>query len=723
MFLKNTYFVFLFCILFSGFTIFAQTPQNLEESSVLEIIEAASEANVNNDLEKSAALLKEAQKSIDSTSSTHLLFKYYQTFATLAFDRYQIDEAQKSFLKSIDAAVKLQDTTAIVAAYSGMANALLVDNKFKKALVYQKEALKMLEKDKSDKYYSLLSNMAIAYKQANDFDNSLAALIEVKNYFKDKEALKSQAIVENNIGELYRENFKDYAKAKEHYKRAERLNLKINEKQGLSQNYHNLSLLFEAEKQLDSAFVYIDKAIKIKQESGDLGGQAISNHALGTIQISAGEYDDAITSFQKSLDISTTYGITPGLYFANMGIADALMAKGNATQALTFYKKVEAITDSIDNFDMKESITTALLEYYKKNNDFEKALEYSDRLRTIEDSISLIKNNDKLDELRIQYETYLAEAENNILKEKEVAQKEQIKLQNYFLIGLILALVIFLVLVIVLFKANRQRKIAYKKVQKATKDLELQYQITKEREADLQRAVALKDKIFSVLGHDLRTPLANVSSLIDSMSQIDLSPEEMEFMLKHLKGETSASLKTLENILQWARLQMNDKSINVSELDEDGIIIEILKNFESHTEAKAINMSYVNTSKSVVWADENQFRSIANNLIANAIKFSPVKGEVEVRFSEEKDFFVFRVSDQGMGIKPSVIKNLETQEELMSTYGTEGEKGTGIGLRIVKDFINLHNGKIEFSKNDPSGTVVTVYLPKLIDKEFETDED
>ncbi len=723
MFLKNTYFAFLFGILFSGLNLFSQTSQELDDSSVLEIIKEAAEATAINDFEKSVALLKEARKAIDSTSSDLVLFNYYQNVATLAFDRYQIDEAQKAFSKSIQAATKLQDTAAIVAAYSGMANALLVDNKFKMALNYQKEALQMLEHDKGDKYYSLISNMAIAYKQAKDFDNALASLIEVKNYFKENEALKSQAIVENNIGELYRENFNDYARAKEHYKRAERLNLGLNEKHALSQNYHNLSLLFKEHNQLDSAFIYVAKAIKIKEESGDLGGQAITNHALGTIQIAAGEYDEAIKSFEKSLEISRAYGITPGLYFANIGIGDALMANGNIIEALAYYLKAEEVTGQMESLDMKKSIARTLFEYFKENNHYEKALEYNERLRSLEDSIEKIQNNDRLNELRIQYETNLAETENQLLRDKEIAQKEQIKFQNNFLIVLVVALVVFVILVLVLFKANRQRKIAFKKVEKATADLEVQYQITKEREEELKKVVALKDKIFSVLGHDLRTPLANVSSLIDSMSQIDLSPVEMEFMLKHLKGETSASLKTLENILQWARLQMNDKSIKISELDEDGIIIEIIKNFESHTETKDIAIGYTNSSKSILLADENQFRSIANNLIANAIKFSPLKGAVEVNFSEEKDFFVFRVSDQGLGIDPSVIKNLETQHELMSTYGTEGEKGTGIGLRIVKDFINLHNGRIEFSKNDPSGTIVTVYLPKLIDKENETKED
>jgi signal transduction histidine kinase len=197
----------------------------------------------------------------------------------------------------------------------------------------------------------------------------------------------------------------------------------------------------------------------------------------------------------------------------------------------------------------------------------------------------------------------------------------------------------------------------------------------------------------------------------------------MEFMLKHLKGETNASLKTLENILQWARLQMNDNSLLVAEIDEDGIIIEIIQNFESNTEAKEIFIKYVNKSNSVLWADENQFRSIANNIIANAIKYSPLRGEIIVSFVEERDNFVFSVCDQGSGIHASVIKNLETQQELMSSYGTEGEKGTGIGLRIVKDFVHLHNGKIEFTANQPSGTIVTIYLPKLIKHEMVSDSD
>jgi signal transduction histidine kinase len=714
MFSNSTYlniFVCFFLVFQNGFS--QDYPVNQKEKATLELITSASKALDEGELNKSANFLSLAGASVDTTSSKYIYFKYYSTLGSLAFSRYQVAEAQYAYSEAIKAARILQDTAFMVNSLSGLANALLVDNKYKKALIYQQEALEMLENEKDNTYYGLLSNISIAYKQSQDFDNALKALLTVKEYFKQQENTKALATIQNNIGELYREDFKDYFKAKEHYHKAIKLNTANSDLRQLTQNYHNLSLAFNSLKQIDSAFFYIHKTLDIKTEMGDLGGLASSNHALGLIYLENKEYDAAVRSFQKSLDISEEFGIAPGLYHANMGIGDALLAKGDRAQALQYYKKVEEIVRDAESFEMKGGIAYKLFEFYKEEKDFERALFYSERIKSIEDSIAAIKSNDHLEELRIQYETSLAESENLLLREREVAQKEQISLQKVFLIVLFIALAIVIVMLIFLLKSNLAKRKAYKEVKKATDQLEKQFIIVKQREAELDRSVALKDKIFSVLGHDLRTPLANVSSLIDSMSQIDLSPDEMEFMLKHLKGETSASLKTLENILQWARLQMKDNSMHVSELDEDGMIIEIIKNFESHTESKAIEVNYVNKSNSIFIADENQFRSIANNLIANAIKFSPIKGKVNVSFKEENDVFIFTVTDQGEGIKASVIKNLETQEELLSSYGTEGEKGTGIGLRIVKDFINLHGGTLEFSKNEPKGTKVTVSILKI----------
>jgi signal transduction histidine kinase len=701
-------FILILCMGNSGYS---QSEQPSHEDATLKLIESAIDALNDGDYNKSSNFLSLARPSVDSLSSTFLLYKFYNTSGSLAFSRRQIAESQQAYTKAISAARKLQDTAFLVASYSGMANALLVDNKYKKALVYQNEAISMLKQDKNQTYYGLLSNMSIAYKQSQDFDNALAALLEVEKYFNKQNDYKSLAIVHNNLGELYRENFNDYERAKIHYHKAVKFNLETNNIHQLSQNYHNLSLANNSLKLTDSAFYYVNKSIEIKTEIGDLGGLATNNHALGLIQMEVKQYDAAIRSFQKTLEISEQFGITPGLYYGNMGIGDAYLAKGNRSEALKYYMKVEEVVSQTDSHEMKGSIAGKLVEFHKDNKDFEKALYYSERLKAIEDSIAAIKSNERLDELRVQYETSLAQSENEILREREASQQEQIRLQSVFLIILSASMIVLVFMLFTVIRTQRQKKSAYKEVSITSDELKKQYEIVKQRESELKRQVALKDKIFSVLGHDLRTPLANIAGLIDSMTQIDLTPDELEFMLKHLRGETNASLKTLENILQWARLQMNDKSVNIKELDEDEIIIEIIKNFESNTLAKGINVSFVNKSNSILKADENQFRSITNNLIANAIKFSPIKGEVKVTFKEEKDYFVFTVSDQGKGIDNSTIKNLETREELMSTYGTEGEKGTGIGLRIVKDFINLHNGLLEFSKNEPSGTIVTVKIP------------
>lgn len=705
------------CIIFLSQNLTSQTNGDDKESSALKLIESATRALDAGDYAKSSNFLSLAKASIDSTSSDVVLFKYYQTKATLAFERRQIKESLDDYSKAIQRARKLQDTSFLVASYSGIANALLVDNKYKKALIYQNEALSMLENEKSKTYYGLLSNMSIAYKQSQDFDNALSALLVVEAYFREQNDPKSLAIVQNNIGELYRENFEDYQNAKVHYHKAIKLNQSVKNELQLSQNYHNLSLTCHSLKEIDSAFFYINKAIDLKTELGDLGGLAASNHALGLIQLENSNFYDAITSFQKSLKISETYGITPGLFYANMGIGDAYLALGNRNEALKHFKNVETAAAQSDSYEMKAAITQKLGAFHKENKNFERALFYSEKLKTIEDSIATIKSSERLDELRIQYETTLAETENAMLRQREVSQQERIKLQNIFLIALSVIMIILLFMLFAVIKSRRLKKSADEEVSLTNEELEKQYKIVKEREAELKRQVDLKDKIFSVLGHDLRTPLANIAGLIDSMTQIDLSQEELDFMLKHLKGETNASLKTLENILQWTRLEMDDKSLNIKELNEDEIIIEIINNFKSNTLAKEIQVDYKNNSKSILHADENQFRSIANNLIANAIKFSPIKGVVQVNFTEDDDYFIFKVSDQGKGMDKSVIKNLDTRKELMSTYGTEGEKGTGIGLRIVNDFINLHNGKLEFSKNEPTGTIVTVKLPKGIEEE------
>src|SRR5690606_35149708 len=98
------------------------------------------------------------------------------------------------------------------------------------------------------------------------------------------------------------------------------------------------------------------------------------------------------------------------------------------------------------------------------------------------------------------------------------------------------------------------------------------------------------------------------------------------------------------------------------------------KSYESNANTKNVKISYTNTNNSVFHADENQFRSVVANLIANAIKYSPVYGEVKVGFFEEDSGFIFQVEDQGEGISQSIVHNLETKNQLISSYGTLGEK-------------------------------------------------
>lgn len=708
-------FLFLcFGCIFCSPDIAAQTSSDTDETEVLELISLAANAIEQYNYDLGEEYLARAQAVIDSTSSGEILFSYYQNLGYLFFQRNQLSESLRVFNLCLREAEKIGDTTKIIVAYSGIANNHILNRRYKEAINYQEKALEMSKDRNPGHYYGILINISNAYVQAQELYKALEALLEAKEYFKQGEGFDMQAIIENNIGELYRDQLKDYDLAKKHYQWAIELNTRAGNTYQLSQNYHNLSLLYSDNEQMDSAFYYMYKGIDLKKDMGDLGGLASSIYNLGTFFAKGERYDEAIQSFEETIGISEKNGIVPGLYFGNLGLGNAYAEKKMRSTALFHYKKAKQFADDMESIEMQKDIRKTLFDYYKQSENYKEALQISEELDIINDSIASLNLNEKLDDIRIRYETDLAEQENKRLREKEVTQQELISLQYTSLYILLFILIVITVLIIILYKAYRQRNEAYNALQLTTEELSEQYETVKKQELRLEVANNLKDKIFSVLGHDLRSPLINIIGLIDSISQIEFSRDEWEYLLNHLKGETNTTLKNLQNILQWAQLQINDKSIYIIQLDENEVITEVIKSYESNASTKSIKISYTNTNNSIFHADENQFRSIAANLIANALKYSPVYGEVKVNFSEEKAGFVFQVEDQGEGISQSAIHNLETKSQLISSYGTSGEKGTGIGLSIVKDFVELHNGTIEFIKNKPTGTIVKVTFPKDI---------
>lgn len=684
----------------------------MSSEEVLSMLDYGTERLQERNYRATDSLIALVKPHIDSLSSSEILFGYYKLRADMYFDRLQINEAIEAYKRSMEESKKLGDTSKLIASYSGLANCYIVNRRTKEALEYMEQALEYLEETKPLRYYQLLSNAAMAYIRAGQYDRSLAYYLEVKDYFSkldDKEAL---AIIESNIGELYREHLNDFELAKKHYRWAIAINLKTGNDYRLSQVYNNIALVFSDEDKLDSAYYYLSRSKEIKERIGDIGGLAITHNSLGSVYAQEGNYVKAIASFDETLRISEELGIAPGMFFGNLGKANTYEMMGSKREALIFYLRAKEFAEKLEDLETSKGVYEKLFNFYKSNQNYREALETLENLTVIKDSINAMEMQETLSDIRIKYETSLSEQENKTLREKEAAQKELIQNQKNILYFLIAAIIVFVVMVIVLYRSYKQRNRAYETLRHTTKELEEQYEKVKKQEHELQISNALKDKIFSVLGHDLRTPMLNIMGLIDSVSKVEFSKEEFAHILNHLKSETTITLKNLQNILQWSQLQIHDNALLKKEIDEDEAIKEVLGGYNSLAATKEVKLSYVNLKRNPFEADENQFKSIVANLVANAIKFSPTHGEVSVKFIEESLQFVLEVKDNGSGIDPMAVHSLQSGNQIISSKGTKGEEGTGIGLTIVRDFVKMHNGQLEFLSNHPTGTIVRACFPK-----------
>lgn len=224
-----------------------------------------------------------------------------------------------------------------------------------------------------------------------------------------------------------------------------------------------------------------------------------------------------------------------------------------------------------------------------------------------------------------------------------------------------------------------------------------------------------KNKVFQVVAHDLRSPISNLQGIL-GLSQSELISEQ-EFLTyrDEISGSVGALLGTMENLLHWANLGMNQGlTPKNSALDMQEVIQQVVIVARQQAEYKGIKILTEVAENAIVWGDKGMLIVIIRNLLVNAIKFSNLNGTIYVDaypVSDGSDI-VCSVRDEGVGIAQDLIRDLFSDEfVLKSTSGTEGEKGTGIGLRIVKEFVELMGGRVFVTSQPEKGSTFYFQIP------------
>ena len=229
---------------------------------------------------------------------------------------------------------------------------------------------------------------------------------------------------------------------------------------------------------------------------------------------------------------------------------------------------------------------------------------------------------------------------------------------------------------------------------------------------ELEKANASKNRFISILGHDIKSPLNSIKGFIDIYESNLVSKEEASSIMKDLGKVVANTLDLLENLLSWARV--NDKKIdaNLQEIDLTGIIHEINELFAGSSQMKDITLVFEQNHPMKVLGDKDMLSTIFRNIINNAIKFTPNGGMVTIQADENQNDFLIKVIDTGIGMDEQKKKELFQLDKEIHSFGTAGERGTGLGLVLVREYLNIHNGEITVESKVNEGTTFHLRIPK-----------
>ncbi|MBA9077788.1 sensor histidine kinase [Rufibacter quisquiliarum] len=228
--------------------------------------------------------------------------------------------------------------------------------------------------------------------------------------------------------------------------------------------------------------------------------------------------------------------------------------------------------------------------------------------------------------------------------------------------------------------------------------------------ADLLVLNQEKNKLFSIISHDLRAPLANIQGYLQFLFQMDLPQDTRREVQAQLLRNTQNTLEMLTNLLSWSKNQMEGVSIAVSPLPLSSLLPPTVDLFRDIALGKGISLHSSLAPHLVVMADTDMVQLVVRNLINNAIKFTLPGGTVQVTATEENGSCLLRVTDSGNG-KPLQLSPDVFKLSGKITYGTSREKGVGLGLVLCREFVEAQQGKIWFELHPSSGVTFVVQLP------------
>lgn len=520
--------------------------------------------------------------------------------------------------------------------------------------------------------------------------------------------------------------------------------------------YNKAASSFWAMGNLDLAKENFVKALAMSEIIGNNNAIYVLNTNLGLINAESGKLNDALTHFIKASNTARQMGRKADLAASLLNQANVLYELGNYNDAIETLKTAESLAQELNDSKMLRNSYSIFTKVFDKMGKREESAKYFDLFATITRKIQREEMQKKEEEAHrmvsqaasrvkeVEAEKQATEKELEVRdmelvekqmmlekteqvtreqmmqidllnKERELQQAiitHQNQMRNVYLviIAMVLAFSVFI------YYNYREKKKANMLLQQKNTEISRQNTEIQAQAQQLRELNQLKDKLFSIISHDLRSPLGSLITLLNLTQQGYFTEEGFKEVIDELSKNVGYTTELLENLLKWAQSQMQGLKVSPSDFTLHEVAQEKFKLYQEHAHNKGITLKNQIDPNLTVYADSAMIELVFRNLIANSIKFCNSGSVVRAAASVANGKVLVSISDTGQGISPENLKKI-FGNELFSTRGTANEKGTGLGLTLCKDFITLNGGEIWVKSVEGVGSEFFFTLPLQLESQ------
>ncbi|WP_432670929.1 tetratricopeptide repeat-containing sensor histidine kinase [Flavobacterium sp. SM2513] len=566
--------------------------------------------------------------------------------------------------------------------------------------VYQAE--KLAQKSKNEQKLGEVYTMLGIYKYLyGTYDVSLEMYLKaiyIHKKFKN-DAFLARSL--NGVG-LIQSGFNQNHESIETFRESLEIDLKYNNYHGIARSYFNISISQIGLKQYEQATTSLRKSLLYSQKLKEEESNHMVENRLGDMMLIRNKPDSAFYYFENLLKDNTPPPNNWEKAYAYAGLAETYLslkdydnAEINAVKSYDYAFKLNT------KWDLAR-IAKILSEVNFKKGKLIEAYDFLLENNALEDSLYNERKMSDVNYLQLKS----MEVENLKLMNKNAITLQKAK-RDRIIIYAFLLLTILLIGVLFLVRRNARLKDVFNnELNQKNENIENQKLLISKQNKALLNLNQSKNQLFSIISHDLRSPINSIVQVLELQKDKAFTQEMQDEIFEQLHKQTLATSNMLNNLLHWANTQLDGQVVNPENIDIASIVESVISSSLLEINKKGVTIvNAIPEQKLLITADIGQVRIIIQNVLANAIKFTPTKGTVDINYTEDEEFIKVHIIDSGKGITQEKIDQiLNINKRMNSEQGTSFEEGTGLGLLLVKQFLANNNGLLNIKSGHTNGT-------------------